>query len=341
MDIQLGTIQRRIPIFQNRLNMIQTMNEKRLENLKQTYEMQNKCSRLSFTENDLNVNTPGCPVGPSNPINPNMYVTPPQVVESEYAIEDHIVDGRYAVDNNFEESDEEDNYTYSVIPDNFEPGGSIPRERPLPPITRRQTQTIPNLPREFSEIPRTTRPSVQIVKKGRQSQQTKVVVDAGAPPSETGRESAIRTAASPITAPTTTKVRRWRGSKSSNSNYPFSALELAIFDSLAESGGLTLSLRGWFLPTLPTLQPLNETLVYLNLAYNSLHSVPPFVTTCSQLQVLKLRNNPLESIPDELINLSRLRILILSYCKIAVANNVIFKARLRKISCLHLSRTLF
>ena len=328
MDIQLGTIQRRIPIFQNRLNMIQTMNEKRLENLKQTYEMQNKCSRLSFTENENDRNTPDCPAGPS-------------VVESEYAIEDHIVDGRNAVDNNFEESDEEDNYNYCVIPDNFEPGGSIPRERPLPPITRRQTQTIPNLPREFSEIPRTTRPSVQIVKKGRQSQQTKVVVDAGAPPSETGRESAIRTAASPITAPTTSKVRRWRGSKSSNSNYPFSALELAIFDSLAESGGLTLSLRGWFLPTLPTLQPLNETLVYLNLAYNSLHSVPPFVTTCAQLQVLKLRNNPLESIPDELINLSRLRILILSYCKIAVANNVIFKARLRKFSCPHLSRTLF
>ena len=316
--------------------MIQTMNEKRLENLKQTYEMQNKCSRISFTENenDLNVNTPGSQAAPSNP---NMYVTPVQVVESEYAIEDHIVDGRYVVDNNFEESEDDG------ILDNFEfnPDGALTRERPLPPITRRQTQTIPNLPREFSEIPRTTRPSVQIVKKDRQSQQTKVVFDAGAPPSETGRESDIRTAASPITAPIASKVRRWRGSKSSNSNYPFSALELAVFDSLAESGGLTLSLRGWFLPTLPTLQPLNETLVYLNLAYNSLHSVPPFVTTCSQLQVLKLRNNPLESIPDELINLSRLRILILSYCKISVANNVIFKARFRKNSRLHFSRTLF
>ena len=313
------TVERRIPIFQDRLNTIQAMNQKRLENLKETYEMENKCSRISFNENDnpLNTNTPANA--------PNPYDTPTQVEESEYNIEDHIVDGRRVADN--DESEDEDNL-------DFNQEGALTRERPLPPITRRNNMnTMPNLPRDFSEIPRTSRidrPSVKIINKGRQSQQTKVVFDSGAPPSETGRESVVRTAASPLTAPTPNKTRRWRGSKSSNSNYPFSALELAVFDSLAESGGLTLSLRGWFLPTLPTLQPLNETLVYLNLAYNSLHSIPPFVATCGQLQVLKLRNNPLESIPDELINLSRLRILILSYCKIKVANTVIFKARLGK-----------
>ena len=301
------------------------MNEKRLENLKQTYEMENKCSRISFAENHnpLNTNTP------ANVLNPNTYETPTQelnIEESEYPIEDHIVDGRN-VPEHPDESEDEDNV-------DFNENGALTRERPLPPITRRHNlSTMPNLPRDFSEIPRTSRPSVQIIKKGpRQSHQTKVVFDSGAPPSEAGRESVARTAASPLTAPTPSKTRRaWRGSKSSNSNYPFSALELAVFDSLAESGGLTLSLRGWFLPTLPTLQPLNETLVYLNLAYNSLHSIPPFVATCGQLQVLKLRNNPLESIPDELINLSRLRILILSYCKIKVANTVIFKARFSKV----------
>ena len=322
------TVVRRVPIFQNRLNMIQAMHEKRLENLKLTYETQNKCSRISFAKNENPV-IESIPSVSRNNLNPDMYGTPMQVEESEYPIEDHIVDGRYVVDNH-EESEEEE-----IDNIDFNPNGSLTRERPLPPITRRQTQTIPNLPREFSEIPRTTRPSVQIVKKVNlskvsNSQHTTVVFDAGAPPSETGRESIARTAASPITAPTPSKTRRWRGSKSSNSNYPFSALELAVFDSLAESGGLTLSLRGWFLPTLPTLQPLNETLVYLNLAYNSLHSIPPFVTTCGQLQVLKLRNNPLESIPDELINLSRLRILILSYCKLSVANTVIFKDRFKK-----------
>ena len=300
------------------------MNEKRLENLKQTYEMENKCSRISFAENDnpLNTNTP------ANVQNPNVYDTPTQVEESEYPIEDHVVDGRRVPDS--EESEDEDNVDFN------QESGTLTRERPLPPITRRHNlNNMPNLPRDFSEIPRTSRPSVQIIKKGRQSQQTKVVFDSGAPPSETGRESVVRTAASPLTAPTPNKTRRWRGSKSSNSNYPFSALELAVFDSLAESGGLTLSLRGWFLPTLPTLQPLNETLVYLNLAYNSLHSIPPFVATCGQLQVLKLRNNPLESIPDELINLSRLRILILSYCKIKVANTVIFKVWFSKYLLKH------
>jgi len=51
-------------------------------------------------------------------------------------------------------------------------------------------------------------------------------------------------------------------------NYPITALELAIFDSLAESGGLTLSLRGWFLPSLPILQVLDYTrlrYMYVNL----------------------------------------------------------------------------
>jgi hypothetical protein len=108
-------------------------------------------------------------------------------------------------------------------------------------------------------------------------------------------------------------------------NYPITAIELAIFDSLAESGGLTLSLRGWFLPSLPILQPLDSTLVYLNLSYNSFQVVPPFVFTCSNLQVLKLRNNPIEKIPNGIITLSRLRILIISYCKLREVPDVLFK----------------
>lgn len=46
------------------------------------------------------------------------------------------------------------------------------------------------------------------------------------------------------------KLKEYR-SQSFAGQYPLSALELAIYDSLAESGGLTLSLRGWFLPSLP------------------------------------------------------------------------------------------
>merc|ERR1711990_931584 len=89
------------------LNTIQAMNEKRLENLKQTYEMENKCSRISFAENDnpLNTNTP------ANVQNPNVYDTPTQVEESDFPIEDHVVDGRRVPDS--EESEDEDNVDFN------------------------------------------------------------------------------------------------------------------------------------------------------------------------------------------------------------------------------------
>ena len=111
------------------------------------------------------------------------------------------------------------------------------------------------------------------------------------------------------------KLKEYR-SESFGGQYPLSALELAIYDSLAESGGLTLSLRGWFLPSLPQLTPLNETLVYLNLSFNCLHTIPDFAFTCSNLQVLKLRNNPIETIPDRISALKRLRVFIISFCQV-------------------------
>ena len=39
---------------------------------------------------------------------------------------------------------------------------------------------------------------------------------------------------------------------------PYNALELAVHESLKESGGLTFSLRGWFLDDVPKLTPLQE-----------------------------------------------------------------------------------
>jgi len=106
---------------------------------------------------------------------------------------------------------------------------------------------------------------------------------------------------------------------------PYNALELAVHESLKESGGLTFSLRGWFLDDVPKLTPLQSTLVYLNLSFNCLQKLPSVVFECINLKVLKVRNNPLSVIPPEISKLRRLRILIAPFCRISEISKELFR----------------
>ncbi|XP_014678334.1 PREDICTED: leucine-rich repeat-containing protein 63-like [Priapulus caudatus] len=92
--------------------------------------------------------------------------------------------------------------------------------------------------------------------------------------------------------------------------------ELAILHSLA-MGGVTLSLKGYFIASLPDMQPLVNSLTYLNLSFNDLQEIPAEVMRCLQLQVLKLRNNPINAIPTELCQLQQLHTLIVSFCLVS------------------------
>ena len=95
-----------------------------------------------------------------------------------------------------------------------------------------------------------------------------------------------------------------------------SALQHVVEESFQDNGGYTLSLRGWFLNHLIRLNPLERSLVYLNLSFNSFEEFPPALWHCKMLKVLKLRDNPITEIPPEIRELSRLKIVMLSFCKI-------------------------
>ena len=112
-----------------------------------------------------------------------------------------------------------------------------------------------------------------------------------------------------------TRLRK-SGKPSTRKSTAQTAIDLAVHDSLSDSGGLTLSLRGWFLESVPSLPPLELSLVYLNLSFNSLTAIPDVVFDCVNLKVLKLRNNPIAEIPDKIERLRRLRILVASFCTI-------------------------
>ncbi|XP_075924295.1 leucine-rich repeat-containing protein 63 isoform X2 [Petromyzon marinus] len=101
------------------------------------------------------------------------------------------------------------------------------------------------------------------------------------------------------------------------SRSPFSTIispaELAVLHCLLQ-GGTTLSLKAHFIDSLPGLSPLIDTLVYLNLSYNNLRSLPHELLELGGLEVLKLRNNPLSGLPQQLAGLSHLHTLVLSFC---------------------------
>ncbi|XP_078722315.1 leucine-rich repeat-containing protein 63 [Lampetra fluviatilis] len=101
------------------------------------------------------------------------------------------------------------------------------------------------------------------------------------------------------------------------SRSPFSTVispaELAVLHCLLQ-GGTTLSLKAHFIDSLPGLSPLMDTLVYLNLSYNNLRSLPHELLELGGLEVLKLRNNPLSGLPQQLAGLSHLHTLVLSFC---------------------------
>ena len=107
-----------------------------------------------------------------------------------------------------------------------------------------------------------------------------------------------------------------RGNTPVNIVHHQSALQHVVEESLQDNGGYTLSLRGWFLNHLIRLNPLERSLVYLNLSFNSFEEFPQALFSCKMLKVLKLRDNPISEIPAEIKELSRPKILMLSFCKI-------------------------
>ena len=150
---------------------------------------------------------------------------------------------------------------------------------------------------------------------------------------EEGRDTAISskpvgTPIAPVTSKSDVDEHRSRSHivKSKPSpQVPYSALELAIHESLSESGGLTLSLRGWFLEYIPSMPPLELSLVYLNLSFNSLTELPEVVFNCVNLKVLKVRNNPISEISESILKLRKLRILIAPFCRISKISDGLFK----------------
>ncbi|MBN3277696.1 LRC63 protein, partial [Polyodon spathula] len=92
--------------------------------------------------------------------------------------------------------------------------------------------------------------------------------------------------------------------------------ELEILDSLAQ-GGVLLNLKAHFLSQVPDLTPLANSLLYLNLSFNNLNSLPVEVFNLRYLEVLKLRDNPIKDIPEGIHNLKKLRTFVISFCLIS------------------------
>lgn len=92
--------------------------------------------------------------------------------------------------------------------------------------------------------------------------------------------------------------------------------ELAILDSLVQ-GGLLLNLKAHFLSQVPDLTPLANSLLYLNLSFNNLNSLPVEVFNLRHLEVLKLRDNPIKEIPEGIHKLKKLRTFVISFCLIS------------------------
>ncbi|ELU10423.1 hypothetical protein CAPTEDRAFT_209667 [Capitella teleta] len=95
-----------------------------------------------------------------------------------------------------------------------------------------------------------------------------------------------------------------------------SPTEIAVLDSLM-NGGVALSLKAHFISDLPDIDPLANTITYLNLSFNDFRIFPYEVISMSQLVTLKLRNNPLKELPADIYKLKNLKTLVFSFCVIS------------------------
>nr|XP_020849398.1 leucine-rich repeat-containing protein 63 isoform X2 [Phascolarctos cinereus] len=102
-----------------------------------------------------------------------------------------------------------------------------------------------------------------------------------------------------------------------------------------EHGRNALSLKGFFIERCPDLSILIRQLVYLNLAFNSLHIFPPEVLVLINLQVLIMRNNPIREIPSEIEELKDLKVFVISFNLLTSLPNGLFA--LSKLECLDVS----
>ncbi|XP_048355737.1 leucine-rich repeat-containing protein 63 isoform X2 [Sphaerodactylus townsendi] len=88
--------------------------------------------------------------------------------------------------------------------------------------------------------------------------------------------------------------------------------ELAVVSCLMHKR-TGLSLKGYFLTTLPDLSVFCDFLLYLNLSFNDLHFFPTEVCDLKSLQILKLRNNPIRFIPEDIKKMTCLKTLVMSF----------------------------
>nr|XP_056712857.1 leucine-rich repeat-containing protein 63 [Euleptes europaea] len=86
-----------------------------------------------------------------------------------------------------------------------------------------------------------------------------------------------------------------------------------------------LSLKAYFIPRVPDLSNLADSLVYLNLSFNDLRHFPTEICDLKKLEILKLRNNPIKSIPEDITKLTSLKVLIMSFNLLTELPSWLFK----------------
>ncbi|EDV22037.1 uncharacterized protein TRIADDRAFT_59607 [Trichoplax adhaerens] len=108
-----------------------------------------------------------------------------------------------------------------------------------------------------------------------------------------------------------------------DANFPLLAMEgnldvnpseAAVFNCMIQAKGFSLSLKAYFISSLPNLSPVFQTLRWLNLSFNNFTEFPSELYELKYLEVLYLRNNPIPEIPTDIDRLSNLKTLGASHC---------------------------
>lgn len=291
--VNIDLVPRRVPIYQEKLNRIHQDHLKAIETEKQSIEQQNKVSRMSQPlshhggkHHQKDIERKKTPLPPLQPRE--------METKSNSSLSEHII----RMPSTTTDVNKSPMSETAINVDS-------PRDRQTDPYSPVKLLQRDNAPSELA------RENSSNQRRGRDIATPIEIVGESMGDHRSRTRSKV-------------KLKEYR-SESFGGQYPLSALELAIYDSLAESGGLTLSLRGWFLPSLPHLAPLNETLVYLNLSFNCLNTIPAFAFSCVNLQVLKLRNNPITTIPPQISQLKRLRVFIVSFCRVEHLPDALFE----------------